>query len=293
MNKGINYLSTVLVLSLFLVFYSSCKKEEPNNPPPTGLLPTLTSNAMSLIKSSTASSGGEITSDGGSSIIARGVCWSTGATPTLADNKTNDGAGVGSFTSALTNLSPNTSYYARAYATNSIGTAYGSALYFTTLSTALGDNYLGGIIAYILQPTDPGYDAAIQHGLIAAPTDQSAGIQWYNGTNMSTGASGMAIGTGNANTNTIVAMQGAGSYAASICLDLNLGGYSDWYLPSKDELLRLYANRVAIGGFINSNYWTSSETGGIFSALAIFWPTGGPIGTTKDNIFRVRAIRSF
>ncbi|MCX6188134.1 MAG: DUF1566 domain-containing protein [Bacteroidetes bacterium] len=293
MNTGLKFSLFVFATIIFIMLHGSCKKNTPVNPPPTGQLPSLTTNVLSLIKSTTASCGGDISSDGGSSIIARGVCWSLGSTPTLLNNKTNDGAGFGSFVSAITSLAPNTSYYVRAYATNSTGTAYGNALFFTTYATAVGDNYLGGVIGYILQPTDPGYDASVQHGLIAAPTDQSTGILWYNGINMSTAASGTAIGTGNANTNKIVAAQGAGSYAASICFDLNLGGYSDWYLPSKDELLRLYTNRVAIGGFINSNYWTSSETGGIYSAWAVFWAAGTPIGTTKDNSFWVRAIRSF
>jgi hypothetical protein len=99
----------------------------------------------------------------------------------------------------------------------------------------------------------------VPHGLISASSDQSTGIQWYNGTYTVTGASGTALGTGQANTTAIVNNQGAGSYAAQLCIDLVLNGYSDWFLPSIDELNKLCLNRIAIGGFANNYYWSSSE----------------------------------
>jgi len=94
------------------------------------VVPTLTTVEVSAITNTTASSGGSITSDGGAPVTARGVCWSTSQNPTTADNKTNDGLGSGLFTSNLTNLTGNTTYYIRAYATNSAGTAYGDELSF-------------------------------------------------------------------------------------------------------------------------------------------------------------------
>ena len=81
--------------------------------------------------------GGEVVENGGSDVIARGVCWSTEHNPTVADAHSSDGTGLGTFTSNLTNLSPNTTYYVRAYATNSAGTSYGMEVSFTTLSCSL------------------------------------------------------------------------------------------------------------------------------------------------------------
>jgi hypothetical protein len=100
-------------------------------------LPTLSTTTVSLISSTTASSGGNINNDGGSTITARGVCWSTSSTPTLANNYTSDGSATGSYSSTLTNLTGNTRYYYRAYATNTIGTAYGSIYSFITASAGL------------------------------------------------------------------------------------------------------------------------------------------------------------
>ena len=96
--------------------------------------PTVTTVAISSITSTTASSGGSVTSDGVSPITARGVCWSTFANPTISDSKTTDGTGTGSFTSSITGLNFGTTYHVRAYANNSGGTAYGSDLTFATLT---------------------------------------------------------------------------------------------------------------------------------------------------------------
>jgi uncharacterized protein (TIGR02145 family) len=98
----------------------------------TATLPTLTTTEVSSITGITATSGGNITSDGGSAITAYGVCWSTSANPTTANSKTIDGAGTGTFTSSITGLTAGTTYYVRAYATNSEGTAYGNQQTFTT-----------------------------------------------------------------------------------------------------------------------------------------------------------------
>jgi hypothetical protein len=159
-------------------------------------------------------------------------------------------------------------------------------------SLSVGDSYMGGKVAYILKTSDPGYSADVQHGLIAAPSDQSSGIMWWNGSSSVTGATAISFGTGNANTQTIVTSQGAGNYAAKLCSDLVIGAYSDWYLPSKDELFILYTNRLLIGGFASSSYWSSSEvsTG---SAFQHGFSSGIQGSGGKGFLANVRAVRSF
>jgi uncharacterized protein (TIGR02145 family) len=116
-----------LFLTCIILLLTGCsKKDEP------GTIPDVTTKAVSNITGTSADSGGEITSDGGADIIARGVCWNTNADPTVANSKTSDGSGQGTFTSQLTGLSQNTTYHIRAYATNSKGTAYGADVIFTT-----------------------------------------------------------------------------------------------------------------------------------------------------------------
>lgn len=96
------------------------------------VIPVLTTTTISNITETTAISGGKITFNGGETVTARGVCWSTRQTPSISDNKTTDGTGIGDFVSNISGLTPNTTYYLRAYATNSKGTAYGSEMSFTT-----------------------------------------------------------------------------------------------------------------------------------------------------------------
>jgi uncharacterized protein (TIGR02145 family) len=118
-----NHLS-ILILIIVSVFIRCRKKEE---------VPVVSTTEITNISATTATSGGEITFEGSSSIISRGVCWSKEPDPTIANNKTVDGTGSGSFSSNLTTLDGATHYFVRAYASNSAGTGYGTQLTFATI----------------------------------------------------------------------------------------------------------------------------------------------------------------
>ena len=121
---------------LTFLIIGSCSKSGPSTPtPPTATTPVITvTTSVGAITTTSATSGGSVTSDGGASVTARGVCWNTSANPTIANSKTVDGNGTGTFVSSLTGLTPGTVYYVRAYATNSVGTSYGVEVSFTTVA---------------------------------------------------------------------------------------------------------------------------------------------------------------
>ncbi|MBN2602374.1 MAG: hypothetical protein JXR87_10305, partial [Candidatus Marinimicrobia bacterium] len=99
--------------------------------------PTVSTSAVSKISTNNAVCGGTVTNDGGAIVTERGVCWNTSGSPTIADNRTSDGQGAGSFTSNVSSLSKGTTYFIRAYAINAAGTAYGEELSFTSLASII------------------------------------------------------------------------------------------------------------------------------------------------------------
>ena len=110
-------------------------ENNPSQPIPAQTLGSVTTSTMTYVGVNSAIGGGNVTSDGNGSILARGICWSTTNPPYIIDNHTDEGTEVGSFISTASNLSSNTTYYVRAYVTNSIGTAYGAVVSFTTNSS--------------------------------------------------------------------------------------------------------------------------------------------------------------
>ncbi len=271
--------------------------------------PSITTTAASSIAATSATSGGNVTSIGGSNVSAKGVCWSTSPNPTTANSKTTDGSGSGSFTSSITSLTSNTTYYVRAYATNTSGTAYGEEISFTT-SLAAGSVYGGGIIGYILTSLDAGYDANVLHGLIVSSNNllsanlTTIGATWGCNTDI-TGTSN-ALGSGAANTALIIASNCAtANTAAKLCNDysvtVNGTTYSDWYLPSTIELQKIYYNGSAIGNITNGpteQFASSTQHSSTNYQTVYFY--GSNLGAQSNapkasiNIYAgVRAVRSF
>jgi plastocyanin len=126
---------SILILPILILMLGSCSKNSgTNNPSVT--IPVLTTASVSAITQTTATAGGNVTSAGNGTVTARGVVWGLTANPTISDSKTVDGTGTGTFSSSVTGLTANTTYHLRAYATNSAGTAYGSDMIFTTLSSS-------------------------------------------------------------------------------------------------------------------------------------------------------------
>lgn len=117
-------MNRLIIVSLVISCLYSCN---------SGELPTVSTTQITSIKLHSAQCGGNITDDGGRKVTERGMCWSQFSNPTLSDSYTNDGYGLGMFTSSLTNLQSATTYFCRAYAINSVGIAYGNEINFTTL----------------------------------------------------------------------------------------------------------------------------------------------------------------
>lgn len=127
---------------LILPFFIACNKEKP---------PKVETRDITEITENSAKSGGNVTSIGDGILTSRGICWNTTGNPTTADNFSFDGADVGDYASFLTNLSPNTKYFVKAYAKNNFGAAYGKEKSFTT--TQETDNSLAIIGIYYGQDT--------------------------------------------------------------------------------------------------------------------------------------------
>lgn len=183
---------------LFLLTFQSCKKEE---------IPTIATSPVTDVEVTTATCGGNVTNGGSGPVIARGVCWGTNATPTIDGEKTTESGGAGTFTSKITGLDAATTYYVRAYATNSAGTAYGAAQSFTTPGkkpaasvsdatniTAISATLNGAVTANLLTTT-----VTFEYGLTTSYGKSSTAVQspatGENPTNVSVGITGLNVGT--------------------------------------------------------------------------------------------------
>lgn len=150
----------------------------------------------------------------------------------------------------------------------------------------IGQTYGGGTVFYL--------DNSGKHGLTVATINVGASFPWSNGDAVNTQANGTAIGSGSGNTTAIVNALGQGNYAASICDRLNVNGYDDWYLPSKDELQLMYQQKAKgkLKGITGDFYWSSSEISES-AAVSLSFSTGANGSTDKQGNYNVCAVRAF
>ena len=257
------------------------------------VLPTITTNAVTGITSNGATYGGSIANANGNQIIERGIVFSTSPNPSILSHKIITGSGIGAFdTISAYNfgyshiLTPSTTYYVRAYAIteNNIST-YGNEVSFQTLSinqTGPG----GGIVFFNKGNSNNGWQY-----LEVAPTDQSTAMIWGCSSTMISGTQ-TTVGSGENNTALIVAGCSDANFAAKVCSNLVLGGQSDWFLPSIDELnlININLRQNGLGSFFYYNYWSSSESS---SNSAFIDETSFQETWEKFSTYYVRAVRAF
>jgi len=247
-------------------------------------IPEVTTTDITNISFTSSSVGGDATSDGGAAIGWRGICWSISPNPTTYDKFIFAGIGTGTFICMLPDLYPGTLYFARAFATNCEGTAYGNEVSFTTKSAGytIGQAFGGGMIFYI--------DSTGQHGLIADTTHPVPYVEW--GCDSIFIDTKREIGTGQANTLAIVNGCSQPGIAARLCYDLVLNGFDDWFLPSLDEFTQYCKATTAINGYGSSSHWTSTANDVLWAICYFCGAQDEIIGiskTFKENVLAVRA----
>lgn len=240
------------------------------------------------------------TTGGISEITEKGICWSSVNTvPTLADSFSVDGTGFGAFESQLVDLTPNTLYYYRAYATNALGTTvYGDVKSFTSEQLKVGHKYQGGIIGHIFTEDEAGYVVGEVHGIIVSVQDIDTRVVWgrlSGGGPYVCAAYGQEIGDGVANTAAIEANTFQNDFAIRKIVDYVNEGYTDWFLPSLNELFAIGINKTVLG-MASDWYWSSSENEKSWKkayAVDMKYPMPRPDYWDKHNYMRTRACRNF
>ena len=221
-------------------------------------------------------------------VYSTDVNFGTSSSTTIQTN-----VAAGNYTSSITGLSSTTTYYAKLFIVNKAGTSYGNVISFTTAAApvTVGSVYGGGIVFYILQSGDNGYDANVQHGLIAQPQNEIDGLSsnppfagntWTNvalNSNTISGAQNDGTLIGRSNTAAIIADQGTGTYLFKYVSTLSINGYTDWYVPSIRELnlFRDYANNTTYCTInASTHYYWTSKTNSNYK-----WTWGSYISSTQ------------
>ena len=264
MNKTTGYLLLTFLLSGILLI-NGCKKDP--------VIPTLTTNDATNITVNSVTTGGSISKDGGKEVTAYGVCWSTSSSPTISDSHTTDGKGTATFTSNITGLTPNTQYYIRAYATNSVGTAYGNEIVFTSTPVVVPTLTTTTVSAISLTTAVSGGSITNDGG----GTITAKGVCWGTTTAPSLGSSFTSDGNG------------TGSFAS------NLTGL----LPATTYYIRAYATNSAGTSYGNELTFTTTAivvptltTATVTSITLTSAITGGNISTDGGGAVTAKGVCS-
>lgn len=261
------------------------------------VIPTIITNTVTDITSNSATFGGTVINANGNQIMERGIVYSSSPNPNIHSSKIVVGNGIGTF-DTITGLgflyehllNSNTTYYVRAYAiTENNISSYGNEVSFTTLS--VGQVGTGGGIVFF----DKGNANGGWQFLEAAASDQSSGEVWgCYGTSIQ--GTSLNVGSGEMNTALIVASCNETMFAANLCDNLVLGGQSDWFLPSRDELNLMNLYLSSLPNFNTDAYYWSSTEYPYFNgeeAWVVYSAGGGTVNNSKTTSNYVRAIRAY
>ena len=283
---------STLGLLLILTAFASCNKGPAPAPIGVQTLPVIVNGGNKAIFKATIAD---------VSTSVNGFLLATSPEPTL-ENAIHIPAGTPLNDSIITSVSvdPSTpAYYLRAYAFVNDVMHYGNEVSFTT-GHAIGQSFGGGSVAYLLKSGDPGYDATTEHGLIIANEFFGSNILWGCDTIYVSGAIGAGIGTGAANTASILATcEIPDASAAALCNDYVSDGFTDWFLPSFDELNAIDSNFDILQDLEGGHYWSSTHSPDTLKAWAFhLWSNEVeepfPSGEYKKTLERrAIAVRSF
>ena len=206
------------------------------------LAPTVTTSSATNVTTTTATCGGNVTDDGGATVTARGVCWSTSPNPTVSDSHTTNGTGTGNFTSSITGLNPNTTYYVRAYATNSVGTGYGNEVTLLTFCGTVNVEISG--------------DTEICEGDVATLTATGAATYQWN-----TGATGSTLQTSAEGTYSVTGMDPYGCPGtASITLVAHSVTIPILTIDGEISACQSSSATISLENSYTSYLWSTGET---------------------------------
>lgn len=217
-------------------------------------LPFLKTDSISSLGIDSVVCNATVVLDGGSNVIVRGFCWSTNPNPNMGNYRNEVGNGLGSYGATIHGLSPNTTYYVRAYAKNFSGVVYGNEIMFTTRNITVGSFYGGGYVFKI--------DSINNRMMICAPNDLGNAEWGCNGTSIS--GTSPQLGFGFLNTGTILSLCTQQNTAASLCENYSNLGFQDWFLPSDYELRELLqvfgpSQQANLSTSSYSWWWSSSQ----------------------------------